>query len=302
MDGRRFRWCLYGGLFVCAVGCHRNTYPNSVGLLKPGQSAAGLPPMDGGMLAKKPVWGGGPAPQSAGPTVPGMPAEVAAAPKKRKGPLSAETEVEFANTHLEVALADPPPANRDQLIDLARMRYQRALKQDHKHKGALLGMARMYAKLGDREKAGEAYQKYVELYPKDADVYHEIAMRQAQWKDWENAVRWCEVALKQDPENRAYRKTMGFCLARAGKWEEAFATLCEIMPEAQARHNLAGLLDHMGQTEACKAQLRLAVQADPDYAPAKEFLAGLEGTPPPGAAAPGGEPNPVRTVGHTEEP
>ena len=301
MDGRRFRWCLYGGLFVCAVGCHRTTYPDSGGFLKPGQPTAGLPSMDGGgMLAKKPVWGGGPPPQSAGPSVPGMTTDVVATSKKKKGPLSADTEVEFANTHVEAALANPPPANRDEMLDLARMRYLRALKQDHKHKGALLGLARMYAKLGDREKAGEAYKKYIEFYPKDGDVYHEIAMRQAQWKDWENAVRWCEVALKQDPENRAYRKTMGFCQARAGRWEEAFATLCQIMPEAQARHNLAGLLDHMNQTEACKAQLRLAVQADPDYAPAKEFLAGLEGVPP--AATPGTEPNPVRTVGHAEEP
>ncbi len=81
------------------------------------------------------------------------------------------------------------------------------------------------------------------------------------------------------------KKSKGFCLARAGKWDEAFATLCQIMPEAQARHNLAGLLDHMGHPDASKQQLQLAVQADPGYAPARDFL--TEMTNPGAAPAPG---------------
>lgn len=72
------------------------------------------------------------------------------------------------------------------------------------------------------------------------------------------------------------KKTLGFCLARTGKWDEAFAMLCQIMPEAQARHNLAGLLDHLGYADASKQQLQAAVKADPNYAPARDFLAELD--------------------------
>src|SRR5437879_3726793 len=123
MDGRRFRWCLYGGLLVSAVGCHRTNYTDGFGLSKGGQPC-------------------------------------------------------------------------------------------------MLGIARMHAQLGDRDRAAEAYKKYLEVYPKDAAAHHEIALRQAQWKEWSAAVGWCEVALRLDPENRSYRKTLGFCQARAGKWDE----------------------------------------------------------------------------------
>jgi tetratricopeptide (TPR) repeat protein len=190
----------------------------------------------------------------------------------KKGPFSAETEVAMAETHLQVALADPPPPNRDELIDLARARYQRALKQEPKNKSAWLGIARMYAKLGDKDRSVEAYDKVLKFYPKDHETLHELAVKRAQWKDWPGAIAACDAALKLDPDNRTYRKTLGFCQARSGKWDEALATLTRIMPEAHARYNLAGMLDHMGQPDACRQQLQLALQADPSYTAAKEFL------------------------------
>lgn len=257
MDGLQFKWCLFGGLLVSSLGCHRETYPET-GLPKT-SSGASLPSMFGKSKPNLPMSG-----QDSVVTTP-----------RKKGPPAPDTEVALAETHLQVALTEPFPPNRDELLDMARGRYQRALKQDPKHKGALLGIARMYAKLGDKDKAVEAYEKFLKLYPKDAEALHELAMKRAQWKDWAGAMASCEAALKLDPENRTFRKTLGFCQARSGKVEEAFATLSKIMPEAQARHNLAGLLDHMGQAEACKQQLQLALVADPTFAPAKEFLSDL---------------------------
>jgi tetratricopeptide (TPR) repeat protein len=101
-------------------------------------------------------------------------------------------------------------------------------------------------------------------------------MAHARWKDWPGAVAWCEFTLKIDPENRSVKKTLGFCQAMTGQWDAAFATLSQIMSEAQARHNLAGMLDQMGHTEACKAQLQLALKADPNYAVSAEFLTELQ--------------------------
>ena len=265
MDGRQLKWCLLGGLLVASLGCRRETtYPDMV---LPKGATASLP-SSGGMFGSK-----------SPPNMP-MPGQdgMTTGPRK-KGPPSPDTEVALAETHLQVALTEPPPSNRDELLDMARGRYQRALKQDPKHKGALLGIARMYAKLGDKDKAVEAFDKYLKLYPKDAEALHELAMKRAQWKDLAGAIASCEAALKLDPENRSIKKTLGFCQARAGNIDGAYATLSKIMPEAQARHNLAGLLDHMGQADACRQQLLLAVQADPSYAPAKEFLSDLsEGT------------------------
>jgi Tfp pilus assembly protein PilF len=298
MDGRRFRrWWVCGGLVLAAVGCNRNTYPENFGFPKPGQTVGAIAP-NGGALASKPVWGGGQPPMpSTGPN--GMPVEMATtAPKKSSKGLLPETEASLAETHLAAALTDPPPANRDELIDMARIRYQRALKTDPKNKTALLGMARLYAKLGDKERATDAYKTYLKYYPKDAEVMHEIAIVHGQWKDWNGAAAWCETALKVDPENRSFRKTMGFFQARAGKWDDAFATLCKVMPEPQVRYNLAGMLDHLNCPDACRMQLQLALQVDPNFTPAREFLAELDQAVQPGRPVMPGNPDPnaVRQV------
>ncbi|HUR54328.1 MAG TPA: tetratricopeptide repeat protein, partial [Gemmataceae bacterium] len=177
--------------------------------------------------------------------------------------------------------------------------YQQALQADPKNKGALLGMARLYARIGEQERADEVYRKYLSLYPKDHAVVHEVAVVHGRWKDWAGAAAWCEAALKIDSENRDYRKTLGFCQARAGNWDGAFTTLSQLMPEAKARMNLAGMLDHMGQTDACKQQLQLAIQADPTFVAAREMLAELEqgGTLPPTTAE---EANPIRQTGGSQ--
>ena len=204
-----------------------------------------------------------------------MPVELVRRPSKK--PASADTLAAIANTQVEAAFDEKTAAgSKEGLLDLARKGYQKALKQDPKCKTALLGLAGLYARMGDRDKAVEMYKKYLTLYPKDADVAHEVALAHARWKDWNGAVAWCEYALKIDPENRAVKKTLGFSLAFAGQWDDGFAVLCQIMPEAQVRHNLAGLLDQMGHPDAAKVQLQLAVKADPNYAPAQGFLAELD--------------------------
>lgn len=268
MDGRRMgRWIVCGGLILAGTGCKRNTLPDQ-SIPSPMVNNVAPPTL------KKSFWGSSSRPQV--PT-PGMPAPeaVAEARPKKTGPMP-DFEAAAADLKVELAFADPPPPNRDEMLDTARIRYQRAIQADEKHKGALLGLARMHAKLDEQEAAIEAYRNYLKHYPKDADAHHEVAQRMGQWKNWESAITWCDSALKLDPENRTYRKTMGFSMAMAGRWEEAFSTLSEIMPEAQARHNLAGLLDHLGHRDACRQQLEMALRADPGYEASREFLAELD--------------------------
>lgn len=272
MDGRtvRLAWlsfCLVTG----AVGCSRKevrspldpTFPSGT------QPLTGVPTT----TAKKSFWGGNSSSQTS------MPVEVVAESAK-KGPASPETVVAFADVQLEAALDEKtPPANREQLLDAARTGYQKALQQEPNNKPALLGLARYYARVGERAKSVEMYKKYLTQYPKDKDVAHEVATAHARWKDWAGAVAWCEFALKIDPENLTVRKTMAFCLTRDGKWEKAFEIMCEVMPEAQARYLMARALEHQNQPEACRQQLQLALKSDPNFADAREFLEELNSIP-----------------------
>ena len=90
---------------------------------------------------------------------------------------------------------------------------------------------------------------------------------------------------------------MAFCLARAGKWEEGFHVMCQVMPEAQARYLMARVLEHQHQPEASRIQLQLAMKADPNYAPARDFLAEMNHVPGTNGIS---NPSDVRTIGNLE--
>jgi tetratricopeptide (TPR) repeat protein len=218
--------------------------------------------------------------------------------EERKGPAKPETHAMLANVQLDSALnQETEPANREAMLDAARQGYQKALQLDSKNKTALAGLAKYYVRIGDREKAVETYKRYLTYYPKDKDVAHEVALAHAQWKDWAGAAAWCEFALKIDPENLSVRKTLAFCLARGGKWEEGFHVMCQVMPEAQARYLMARVLEHQNQPEACRMQLQLALKADPTYVAAREFLTELDQLSAPTRVPSSGD---VRTVGNFE--
>jgi tetratricopeptide (TPR) repeat protein len=286
MDGRRFRrWCLSGCLVVGALGCNRNSVQQPWGQGTTAQPITGMPMTS----AKKSFWGSGSKPQ--------IPVEVAM-DADSKGPAKPETHALLANVQIESALnEETPPANREALLDAARLGYQKALQLDPKNKVALAGLAKYYVRVGEREKAVETYKRYLSIYSKDKDVAHEVALAHAQWKDWNGAAAWCEFALKIDPENLSIRKTMAFCLARGGKYEEGFQVMCQVMPEAQARYLMARVLEHQNQADACRMQLQLAIKADPTHIAAREFLVELDRIPnTTGIPAPGD----VRTVGNFE--
>ncbi|MCS6864165.1 MAG: tetratricopeptide repeat protein [Gemmataceae bacterium] len=279
MDGRSlWKYWVWGMVVLGTVGCrHQRADP----LAEMPPTPAVWPQQSDHHTGLRSLWGGNSAPAA-------IPVEVAPADSNK--PVAADTLVAIADVRLEAAF-DPKTAagSRDTLLDLARKGYQKALEQEPKSKAALRGMARYYVRVDERDKAIEMYKRCLTHHPRDADLGHEIAMVHARWKDYPGAIAWCHYTLKNiDPENRTVKKTLGFCYAMAGQWDEALATLCAIMPEAQARHNLAGLLDHLGYPEASKAQLQLALQANPHFEPARQFLAELEK----GSAA-----QPIVTVG-----
>jgi tetratricopeptide (TPR) repeat protein len=206
-----------------------------------------------------------------GPTEP-TPPPIVDAPKR--GPIKAETDVAFADVNVEAAFAeDRAPQERDGLLDEARQRYQRAIQKDPKSYLAYRGLARLYTRTGDRERAIPAYQNWLHAAPQDHAAAHEMALACARFDDWANAATACEYALNIDPENRRYKRTYGLCLARTGQHDKAFETMLKVMNEAEARTAMARVLFDMGQPDAGREQLALALKADPNFEAARQLQA-----------------------------
>jgi len=263
MDGRWKRWACGGLMAAAVVGCNRNEVRPPA---TPEFAAVGEKPS---LLQQ--AFGTNPK------FVPKPPADtnqVAVRPaRKSNEPTKPETHVALAEADAEAAFMEGRSnVERDQFIDAARRKYQLALKADPKNAGALHGLARLYARIGDKDHAVATLQVAIQANPKDHELAHKLAAVQVQFADWTGAVESCRMALRLDPENRTYHKTMGYCQAQLGQWDEAFGTLMKTMPESQARYFLGRvMLDH-GQTELGKQLIAAAAAMDPEYKLAKQTL------------------------------
>jgi tetratricopeptide (TPR) repeat protein len=288
MDGRRLRSLLAAALTVgglSAAGC-RTTAPEPLPpatLPLPGQHKTGFL----GLGRAQPQYG--PVPQE----------PVAAKPRKPTKGVKLETEVILADTEVESAMLETQTDDmRNKLLDEARAKYQKALKADPKNKAALTGLARLYAKAGDKEKAVQTFTQAVNADPKDHETAMRLARTQAQFNDWAAACQTCEYALGLDPENRSYRKIYGYCLAQQERWEDAFAALMHRnqMTEADARYFLGRVLLDKDKTGDAQQQFDMALKADPTHFAARAVLEEMANPQP--AVPDAGAANPVRNVGY----
>src|SRR5262245_59892241 len=211
--------------------------------------------------------------------------------------LKPETWVSLGDVRVQMA-ADPnrTPADAERLREQAREMYQRALERDPKNLAAHKGLIRLYVNGNDPERAKAAFQKVLAKEPKNAGLWHDHGIYMARLKDWPAAIDSLQTATQLDPDNRIYCKTLGFTLARAGQPDEALPWLAKAMPEAQARLNLAKMLNHTQQREASAQQLELALRADPRLDEARAMLDELRGG---GTPVPRGE---VQQTNYSPEP
>jgi tetratricopeptide (TPR) repeat protein len=209
--------------------------------------------------------------------------------EKKDGPLSCSSMVTFANLWVDVVAKDPnkPAAEREQLLNRARLVYQDVLQREPKNVEAMLGLGQMYQVAGEADKLREIQQKLITQFPQNAKVWAWVAVRQAQAKNWDAAIDSYQHAVKLDPDNRVYRTHLGFTLARSGHYSEGYDWLSKSMREADARFNLAKMMLHNGDLEKARAELRLCLKADPEMKAAEELLtATANGLPKPSSGLP----------------
>jgi Tfp pilus assembly protein PilF len=220
-------------------------------------------------------------PQASLPLVPGT-GSVAAGkditpekdlPKRKP---AASTCVAFGDLELRGALdATRTPVQKEQALEMARCYYQQAIKTDAKCLDAYVGLARTYEELGDQNAAVTTYQKGLKVFPKRPGLWYDLGMCEARHKEWGPAVEHLQKASDLDPDNRIYSHMLAYTLARAGRCDESFACFRKTLGEAQAHYNVARMLHHLHQDDACQQRLQQALQADPTLKPAKQLLARL---------------------------
>jgi tetratricopeptide (TPR) repeat protein len=201
------------------------------------------------------------------------------APGPKRQP-KASTYVAFGEMY-EKTTTEPgrSPAEQEELRNKARLAYQQALQIDPKSVAALTALARLYSSEGDYERALTTYNRAILDHPKDAALRYELGMCQARRKNWDVALQSLQTAIQMDPENRRYRHTYGLCLARAQRYDESLMVLSKLEGPALAHFDLARMMHHLEQDEACKEHLRLALTQNPELFEAQQLLTELDDSP-----------------------
>jgi tetratricopeptide (TPR) repeat protein len=190
------------------------------------------------------------------------------------------------------------PEKQARLRDEARQAYQDIIKAEPDNTAAYRGLARIYARMGDYERAQQSYKKALARQPKDVHLWFDLAMMHDRRKEWAEGIRCFRKGLEIDPENQDCLKGLGFTLARAGQFEASITYLTRAMGSAAAAHyNVARMLLHLSEQlppaeravneQHARHHLRLAVQENPELERARELLARFEPAPgqPQGAVA-----------------
>lgn len=183
------------------------------------------------------------------------------------------------------------PLVQERLQDEALRAYQQAIRSDPNCVAAYIGLARLYQKLEEYDKAVAALNNGLQAVPKSAVLWFELGMCHARHKAWEPALASLRNATELDPDNHFYMNVTGFCLARAGRFDESYQFFAKVQGEAKAHYNVARMLFQVQRDAECKQHLALALKARPDFAPARQFLAEVE-APAAGEA--------IKTVSHEE--
>ncbi len=266
MDGKCWKALAVASLLAASAGC-RGTGSKTMTSGIPTPPAAGGGNAVSRLFQPKPA---GPPPQYQASEQPINESDL------KKGPLKAETVAALANAQVGAAFdfqadgtANP---NLDRLADDARQKFQKALEQDPKNHEALQGLARLYTRLGDRERAISTLQTMQSYYPTDHKIAYETALTYARFDDWANGVTACRAALAGDPENRRYQKTLGILTARTGNFEDGYALIASVTTEAEARMTMAKLLVDMDRTDLAEAQVQIVMKIDPNLPQVQEWI------------------------------
>ena len=207
-----------------------------------------------------------------------MPRNAKAETGPKRNP-QARTEVAFGKlkeNEADSEAAKSQPEAQARMRDEARRAYQQALKLDANNLDAYRGLAGVYAKSGDFERAIETYKKAMAQHPKDANLWYDLGLCHHRRKDFPESVRCFTKALELEPENRDYMKKLGFTLAWMGQVEQGLAILTRAQGSALAHYNVARVLLQRQQDELARQHLRIAVRENSQLAEARELLTSLE--------------------------
>jgi tetratricopeptide (TPR) repeat protein len=168
------------------------------------------------------------------------------------------------------------PSQKQNLLDIARSYYQKAIEVDPNLKDGYTGLARVYTNMNHNDKALETYHRALQRFPKTGSLWFDLGLCHCRSKQWDLAIRSLQKAHELEPENRTVIQAQGFCEARAGHLQQSVQTLGKVMSPAEAHYTVARMLHHMKRDDDCRRYLGQALQLNPQLPGARSMQETLD--------------------------
>ncbi|MHB9116941.1 MAG: tetratricopeptide repeat protein [Burkholderiales bacterium] len=198
------------------------------------------------------------------------PEDLAAAPD---APPSANKEAAFSIRRSRPSATVDPTLTRAYKafmagdLKTAKQDYSASLRQDADNPDALLGMAAIASKNGQREEAIRIYRRLLELDPRNASAQAGLLSLTADRADSVPNESRIKILLAQQPDSHFLYFTLGNLYAGQSRWAEAqqafFHAYSKAPDNPDYLYNLAVSLDHLGQQPTALKFYRQALAAAP---------------------------------------
>jgi tetratricopeptide (TPR) repeat protein len=158
----------------------------------------------------------------------------------------------------------------------AELQYQAALRESQNNLSVLLAYARLKERLEKPDEAIQLYRRAAGAHPQEASVYNNLGLCYARQGRLDEALGALRRATELEPKNQLYRNNIATVLVDQGNLRDAFAHLRQVHGPAAAYYNMGYLLNKKGQTRAALQQFNLAVQSDPSFTAARQWVQYLQ--------------------------
>lgn len=144
---------------------------------------------------------------------------------------------------------------------------ERAFVLAPNHLGVLSNLGRLRHQLGDHLGAAQCFERSLRVNPELADTWFDLANVSAALHQWAAAESHVRRGLSLAPRSANGWYVLGYLYERQGRLADAlepYRNSMELSPRSHTAHNLALVLDQLGDWRASARTMERALQLDPN--------------------------------------
>jgi tetratricopeptide (TPR) repeat protein len=161
-------------------------------------------------------------------------------------------------------------------IQAAVEQYNKALKENDEHHGALYRLGVLYATTRNYPEAIKTWKRYINVTHQSAVGYSNLGFCYELSGDPSAAEHAYLTGIERDSDNAPCRVNYGLMLARHGRIDDGITQMRPVLSEAEIHFNIGSVHEGQGRKELARQEYKRALELDPKLKDASVRLRKLD--------------------------